>query len=317
MNELDFNSSKPPYNNHHHIHNHHFTANPWYNDRADYNTNAPSYYDYLARYNMTEELIKEILNRLLRRNIEVIDTNCIDLTKEGDWIDNGTCDTGTGILPNNYDDVIKLQAEVILSKIVKDINIGETIGLQKIKNAIECLEDGLFAPDYTDVLKKIDQTLTILINAQGSSGVIEVPRDIDSTTSNNLADGLDLGKYEDDTNIEITWHIGSTRGTNKYRAGDLKGNGCHLTGWNMIDSSEGSQQIELFTKIFTDGKLYATGANKLYMEGASTRQWTVNKSSQGVVYYDTVNPDYKANTGKQKHEMIIERVTVYDRVKIG
>ena len=37
---------------------------PWYDDRADYNTDAKSYYDYLARNNMLMRAIVEIINGL-------------------------------------------------------------------------------------------------------------------------------------------------------------------------------------------------------------------------------------------------------------
>lgn len=58
---------------------------PWYDDRRDYNTNAPSYYDYLSNFNGLQKSIVELLNKVARQDVEVEDTNSITLTKTGDW----------------------------------------------------------------------------------------------------------------------------------------------------------------------------------------------------------------------------------------
>ena len=105
INKVDFDENKPyvaPHNP--------FTLEghwqPWYDDRRDYGTNAPSYYDYLANFNHLIKSIVDLLNRVARRNIKVEDTACIDLTKINDWIDEGNeCHT--------YHDVITLKADVV------------------------------------------------------------------------------------------------------------------------------------------------------------------------------------------------------------
>jgi hypothetical protein len=119
---------------------------PWYDDRRDYNTNAPSYYDYLSNFNKLIKSIVELLNRVARRNVQVEDTNCIDLTKINDWIDEGNaCHT--------WHDEIILKAEVILSTIQKAVEFdGQSYN---IENAIECLPTGLFAPNYLPFLEKL------------------------------------------------------------------------------------------------------------------------------------------------------------------
>lgn len=123
---------------------------PWYDDTQDFNTNAPSYYDFLARYNKMNQLMTDLINRLLRRDIDFLDTSSIDFSKNGSWIDNGKCE------PNNFDDVIKIQADVILSKLTEIKNfINSASGSYTLTNAIKHKNDGIFAPDYSNVLQEL------------------------------------------------------------------------------------------------------------------------------------------------------------------
>ena len=148
-NKIDFDENKPylcPHNP--------FTLEghwqPWYDDRKDYNTNAPTYFDYLANFNHLIKSIVDLLNRVARRNIKVEDTPCVDLTKIYDWIDEGnTCHT--------YHDVITLKADVILSTYQKIINFD---GKQySLNNAISCLPTGLYASDYLPILEALKDKL--------------------------------------------------------------------------------------------------------------------------------------------------------------
>ena len=145
INKIDFEENKP-YNAPHYPFSLEGHWQPWYDDRRDYNTNAPSYYDYLANFNHLIKSIVELLNRVARRNVQVDDTNCIDLTKINDWIDEGnSCHT--------WHDEIILKAEVILSTYQKAINFdGQSYN---IENALECLPSGLYAPDYLPFLEKL------------------------------------------------------------------------------------------------------------------------------------------------------------------
>ena len=145
INSIDFEENKP-YNAPHYPFSLEGHWQPWYDDRRDYNTNAPSYYDYLANFNHLIKSIVELLNRVARRNVQVDDTNCIDLTKINDWIDEGNnCHT--------WHDEIILKAEVILSTYQKALEFdGQSYN---IENAIECLPTGLFAPNYLPLLEKL------------------------------------------------------------------------------------------------------------------------------------------------------------------
>lgn len=140
-------------------HDHHFDRqgrshyDPWYSIKADYNTNAKSYYDYLARYNQFAHWTELLINRLLDRNIEVVDSNNIDLTKIGDWINNGNCTVDGRI---DFDDVIEITAKVILSSdIDKYIFEGLEVTEYDVMNAIDDRDNGLWAADFTDVLRQI------------------------------------------------------------------------------------------------------------------------------------------------------------------
>lgn len=131
---------------------HHYE--PFYDFHADYNTNAKDYYDYLARFNAHIKFMTEFINRLMDRNIDVIDTNSIDMTKIGDWIDNGKCE------PDNYDDVIKIKADVIISKLTETLKLVNTT--QKnfiISNGTKIKSDGVWSPDYADIIKEIDREI--------------------------------------------------------------------------------------------------------------------------------------------------------------
>lgn len=142
---------------------------PFYNDDKDYNTNAPSYYDYLAKFNRLLKVMTDFINRLLNRNINVENTNSVRFIKDGDWIDNGACefdDAGNDI---SYDDIITLRAHVILSNYVgsRSYNsIGNVYGSGsstfQIPNAITERGDGLYAPDYTNILDAINSDLNAI-----------------------------------------------------------------------------------------------------------------------------------------------------------
>lgn len=128
---------------------------PFYDEKADYNTNSKSYYDYLARFQRLLKVIVQAINRLLKRNIRVKDTNSIDLTKKGDWIDNlQGCKT--------YDDIIELSADIIISKHVDTLHLVTRIPALNIPNGSKILNDGLWSPDYMEAIISLDQSVFAL-----------------------------------------------------------------------------------------------------------------------------------------------------------
>lgn len=150
INQITFNDDNKPWLAPHYPFSLEGHWQPWYDDRRDYNTNAPTYYDYLSNFNHLIKSITELLNRVARRNIEVEDTNCIDLTKINDWIDEGNeC--------HSYHDIITLKADVILSTYQRAVNFdGKSYNLT---NAISCLDSGLYASDYLPLLNALKDKL--------------------------------------------------------------------------------------------------------------------------------------------------------------
>ena len=110
---------------------------PWYDDDADYNTNAKSYYDYLGfRIGQLDALI-DAINKLIKRNIKTNQTNTVDLQKLGDW---------------SSDDIITLLANVKVSH--------ETL------NAIEIRDDGIYTRNLKPLIDDLQEQLNNVKNIQ-------------------------------------------------------------------------------------------------------------------------------------------------------
>ncbi len=125
---------------------------PWYDDRRDYNTNAPTYYDYLAHQKFLSNEAIDLINRNARRNFYVTDTNSIDLTKKGDWVDNENPCTGKDWQPTvreryYYDDIVEIVADLKVSKQRVDVTISGMT--QTCPNVLRVLTDGAYVPDYS------------------------------------------------------------------------------------------------------------------------------------------------------------------------
>lgn len=110
---------------------------PWYDDDADYNTNAKSYYDYLGFRIAQLDALIDAINKLINRNIKTNQTNTVDLQKLGDW-SNG--------------DIITLLANVKVS--------SETL------NAIETRDDGLFVKDLKPLINDLQRQVNEIKNLQ-------------------------------------------------------------------------------------------------------------------------------------------------------
>lgn len=128
---------------------------PWYDDRRDYNTNAPSYYDYLAHQKFLSDEAIDLINRNARRNFYVTDTNSIDLTKKGDWVDNENPCTGKDWQPTQreryyYDDIVEIVADLKVSQQKVDVTIAGMT--QTCPNVLRVLTDGAYVPDYASFI---------------------------------------------------------------------------------------------------------------------------------------------------------------------
>ena len=128
---------------------------PWYDDRRDYNTNAPTYYDYLAHQKFLSDEAIELINRNARRNFYVTDTNSIDLTKKGDWVDNENPCKSKEWQPVKreryyYDDIVEIVADLKVSTQTVDVTISGMT--QTCPNVLRVLTDGAFVPDYASFI---------------------------------------------------------------------------------------------------------------------------------------------------------------------
>lgn len=136
---------------------------PWYDDRRDYNTNAPSYYDYLAHQKFLSDEAIELINRNARRNFYVTDTNSINLTKKGDWVDNENPCTGKDWQPTvreryYYDDIVEIVADLKVSTQTVPVTIAGMT--QTCPNVLRVLTDGAFVPDYASFIADLRNRLS-------------------------------------------------------------------------------------------------------------------------------------------------------------
>lgn len=132
---------------------------PFFDDRRDFNTNANSYYEYLANINYLIKSIVTLLNRVSKRNLLPVETKSIEIIKKYDWISENAC--------NQYHDVVELSANVKRSN--QSINYKTLINhvekTYSLLNAIKEFDDGLFVSDYTDVINDISKHLENLTKA--------------------------------------------------------------------------------------------------------------------------------------------------------
>lgn len=111
---------------------------PWYDDRRDYNTNAPSYYDYLANQNNIIKIIVDKINDLIIRDVKTEETNTIITNIVTDWV------SGNELL---------LKSNVKVSDETKNV-LFNNLNYQ-LSNALSVNNDGLFVANYDNVINDI------------------------------------------------------------------------------------------------------------------------------------------------------------------
>lgn len=136
---------------------------PFYDDKADYNTNSKSYYDNLARNQHVFGWLVDMVNYLLRREIRVCDTKTVDLRKNYKFSDHQNCSScggcGCGDCNDNcceQPEIMQLSANVKVSRQhLRDYFEGITDEDIDVGNGIKVLEDGLWVADSSEVMKKL------------------------------------------------------------------------------------------------------------------------------------------------------------------
>lgn len=125
---------------------------PWYDDRRDYNTNAPSYYDYLSNFNNLIKEIVDFVNELAKRDVKTENTNTIELIKRTSW------------LVDDLNDIV-LKANVKISKATNNKLIAksdglyvETVNIDDLKNRVATLERNFntLQNAYNDLKTRVD-----------------------------------------------------------------------------------------------------------------------------------------------------------------
>lgn len=132
MNELSNEHIEPiqtPYSLEGHI-------QPWYDDRRDYNTNAPSYFDYLSNNAYLNKQVIDLLNDVESRDIETNNTKTVKMQKSGNW--------------HGVDKNITLQSDIILS--------------QASDNYLSIKDDGLHVHNPIDIIEEKETSLNNRIN---------------------------------------------------------------------------------------------------------------------------------------------------------
>lgn len=99
---------------------------PWYDDRRDYNTNAPSYFDYLSNNAYLNKQTIDLLNEVEGRDIETNSTKSVKMQRLGNW--------------HGVDKNITLQSDVILSKASDNYLSIKNDGLH-VHNPIDIIEE--------------------------------------------------------------------------------------------------------------------------------------------------------------------------------
>ena len=115
---------------------------PWYDDERDYNTNAPTYYDYLANSVNLEKVQTDAINDLLVRDVDFLDSNEIHVDKLTDWHDDDP----------NHQSKTTFKAHVITSPKTLTYSL-DNVDYQA-SNALKVLDSGLYSPDFSQVISQ-------------------------------------------------------------------------------------------------------------------------------------------------------------------
>ena len=133
---------------------------PWYDDDADYNTNAKSYYDFLARFIRQLDYMITLMNKLLDENIETLETNTVRMQRDGDWkkyhIENGQIVYDTG-----GSNIEKISAYVKISKAALNDIVAKDDGIwsENFQPKIDALNKRI-----DDLDAKVERYHTELLN---------------------------------------------------------------------------------------------------------------------------------------------------------
>lgn len=133
-NELIFDDSNKPWSAPHSTLSLEGHWQPWYDDRRDYNTNAPTYYDYLSNFNGLIKSIVDFVNELAKRDVNTENTNTVELIKKTSWLVEGV---NNCILKANVK-LSKASGNKIIEK--SDGLFVDTVNIDDLKKRVTTLE---------------------------------------------------------------------------------------------------------------------------------------------------------------------------------
>ena len=184
---------------------------PWYDDDADYNTNAKSYYDFLARFIRQLDYMITLMNKLLDQNIETLETNTVRLLKDGDW-KKYHIEHGNVVYDAGGSNIEKLSAYVKISKAsLNDIQAKDDgIWSENFQPKIDALNRRI--DDLDAKVERYHTELTNLINAlsQRVSSLESRVTTLENALKKLLQNLHDSGAWSYDGNI-LNGHLNSGR----------------------------------------------------------------------------------------------------------
>ena len=197
VNQINFEENKP-FNGQHLPCSLEGHFQPWYDDRRDYGTNAPSYYDYLSNFNGLIKSIVDFVNELAKRDVNVEDSNTVQLIKKASWL-------------------VDTTNEIILQAKVKISNDNDNI--TKVK------EDGVYTPK-TQLVKT--QSITLAETVKNNKFAIKGNVNVSEQAGNQLSiknDGLYVTQRNVDELLEKVEQLKSSYESLKARVDLLDGGG--------------------------------------------------------------------------------------------
>lgn len=236
---------------------------PWYDEYSDYNTNAKSYYDYLARYNRILKVLTDVVNHLLARDIDVLESETIKLEKIGSWIAEDEC--------KDLEDLIKLIGHVKVSKEKDNAIVIKSDGLytKDLSKLIKDLENKI--PNTDDLLDRIKELEKLINNMQGLDlKQLMLGRDYEIYFHNGFYSPtrdlvLSVGETKEILDLHVTTH--STSGRILKHDGDLRD-----TRQSLRPGKDIPEESKVFSIKFLNDYEYLN-SKEVYMEVTTPNVW--------------------------------------------
>ena len=276
---------------------------PWYDDERDYNTNAPTYYDYLANSVNLEKVQTDAINDLLVRDVDFLDSNEIHVDKLTDWHDDDP----------NHQSKTTFKAHVITSPKTLTYSL-DNVDYQA-SNALKLLDSGLYTPDFSQVISqqtaRLNEASTTAKRAEtkadkAQKGVDTINSEL-PTIKTNIS-SLQTGKQDKlqpgygikiDNNIitsNIPTLVRDGYELNNFSEGLIKGqsltNAPDQYWWVIEAFTEGNYTIQNATKMVTSGNDVKTLTR--YKQGETWTEWVeqLTNKSELTEAIKTVNKSY-------------------------